>query len=129
MKTTMEKVVSHLCGWLADRGIMAIASEPAEIEDMLGTRAWYARKIKQMGYTDCIHIDLVDDNSFVAVLDDGTLMAGGSFMEQDGFTELMIERDIDIYDIYKFHTYSDPNDADNWLITCQPYEFYRVMGS
>lgn len=36
MKTTIEKVVSHLCEWLTDRGIMAIASE---IQPIVG-RKW-----------------------------------------------------------------------------------------
>ena len=73
---------------------------------------WYVKKLVECGKTDCIHIDLEECGSFIAVTDDCKLMSGFHVMIQDAILCIYVEYvDSDFgyepYQLLDIKTYSD----------------------
>lgn len=90
-KQICERMAKRLVDFLNSKGIEAksdFAFKP--VREVLRW-CYYVQKVKECGHTDCIHVDLPDAGSFIAVLEDGRLMSGFHFMIQDAIYCIGVE--------------------------------------
>ncbi|MBO7731840.1 MAG: hypothetical protein J6S67_04790 [Methanobrevibacter sp.] len=93
MRNVAEKVTRQLCDLLNNKGIKTESDFVLRPIDKTLRPSWYVEKLKQCGFTDCIHVGISDINAFFAVTDDGHIMTGGNFMILDAFAALSICED------------------------------------
>lgn len=87
MRNITENVARQLCGYLNEKGIKTESDFVLRSIDKTLRGSWYVDKVKQCGHTDCIHIEIDDENyhCFFVVCEDGTIMTGGNIFIWDAF--------------------------------------------
>ena len=84
------KTAKRLVDYLASKGIKTETDlKYRKISDTL-RGSWYVDKVKQCGYTDCIHID-VECGGFFAILNTGEIMTGQNVMINDAISNVIYE--------------------------------------
>ena len=84
----MESTLGKVCRLLKQYGIQTETDGNNGSPDKILRDSWYVRKLMALGYRQCIHVDLVDENCFLAILDNGRIMSGNNAMIQDAFQSL-----------------------------------------
>ena len=120
MRNVATKVARQLCDLLNNKGIKTESDFVLRPIDKTLRFSWYVCKVKQCGHTDCIHVDVSNEDiyGFFVVLEDGNIMTGGSCMINDAFAMIdwtieggeFIASKPELYDVYE-------NDDDVCIIT------------
>jgi len=111
----MANVAKKLCAFLNEKGIKAESNFYPRQIDMTLRPSWYVKKAKEIGYTDCIYIE-VKKCGFMAVLDNGDVMSGANFMIMDAFTCLSIDCGINEEKLQDFRAYFEKDYEEDLLV-------------
>ena len=125
----VKRILSKL-----DIDIKVSDTEFKPIRDVL-RESWYVDKLIKLGYKNCIHLDL--GNSFIAILDDDTLMTGRNCMIGDCFDTIMENADVPYSDAIKIlkynldrfdaQIYEDERDDENFLVIFEICALYGIV--
>ena len=90
-ETMAVRTAKNLVRLLNEKGVKCSSDyEYKPIRKVL-RECYYVKKLVECGRTDCIHIDLQDCGSFIAVTDDCKLMSGFHVMIQDAIYSIYLE--------------------------------------
>ena len=93
----IEKVAYMLSEYLEKKGICTTITPVVKPIESTLRWSWYVDKVKQCGHTECMHIDLNNEDTidmyntgacgsaFFVVLEDGSIMTGGNIFINDAF--------------------------------------------
>ena len=84
----MKRTLNKVCLLLKKYGIQTETDGSIGSPDKILRDSWYVRKLMELGYLHCVHIDLIGENCFLAVLDEGRVMSGNNVMILDAFQSL-----------------------------------------
>lgn len=125
----MENTLNKVCRLLNKYGIRTESDGHYDSPDKVLRDSWYVRKLMELGYSKCIHVDLVGENCFLAVLDGGRVMSGNNAMILDAFQSL--EEIVNPYGEYRavevmnrlgFEIHSNGGYDTDACIICPSYE-------
>lgn len=123
---TAQKIVDFLNG----KGIKAESDFTIRPVKKTLRDCWYVKKLVECGCTDCIHIDLKECGSFLAVTNDCKLMSGHHHMITDAIYAIFLDyvdtEDKDDYPHYHIpmKSYCD-EDCEMGMYLVEPFHFMR----
>ena len=106
---TNEKIATNVANklvkMLTEMGCETKVSSYRPISETLRS-SWYVKKVKEIGHTDCIYIDVYYDDfgmGFFCVLEDGKIMTGENVMISNPFSSIPVEKGNN--EVYYFENY------------------------
>lgn len=89
-KKIATNVAKKLIEYLSEKGIETECDFQYKSIDETLRSSWYVSKVKEVGHTDCIHVD-VKCGGFFAILESGEIMTGANVMISDAITSIIYE--------------------------------------
>jgi hypothetical protein len=126
----MKRTAENLCRMLGRYDIKATPDERVrKIEDTL-RMCWYVPRIKEMGFNECIYINMPKGMGFFIVTDTCEILTASNIMICDAIYDIMAERGCDDYDLFyqfKWHGKQEYEGSETGIIATELTQLNRVL--
>lgn len=128
----MRQTANNLCRVLKRYGIEAKPDRRiCRIEKIL-RMCWYVPRIKEMGYNECIYIDMPDGMGFFVVTDTCEILTASNFMICDAIEDILLDIGyfddmMDTFSKFKWRGRQEYEDSDYGIIVTQVTQLERAM--
>jgi hypothetical protein len=128
----MKRTAENLCRMLWRYDIKATPDERIrKIEDTL-RMCWYVPRIKEMGFNECIYINMPEGMGFFIVTDTCEILTASNIMICDAIQDVLLEcgYDDDMYDAFlrfKWHGKQEYEDSETGIIATEVTQLERAI--
>ena len=128
----MRQTANNLCRVLRKYGFEATPDKSIKAIEKTLRMCWYVPRIKEMGYKECIYINMPEGMGFFIVTDTCEVLTASNIMICDAIQDVLLEvgYDDDMYDAFnrfKYKGIAEYEGAETGIIVTQVTQLERVI--
>ena len=126
----MKRTAENLCRVLGRFGFEATSDKEIRPIEKTLRSCWYVPRIKEMGYKNCIYIDMPKGMGFFIVTDTCEVLTASNIMICDAIYDMLVEMGCeDFWAFYRFkwHGKQEYEDSETGIIATEVTQLDRVL--
>lgn len=126
----MKRTAENLCRLLGRYDIKATPDKEIKPIEKILRMCWYVPRIKEMGYKNCIYINMPEGMGFFIVTDTCEVLTASNVMICDAIYDIMAERGCDdcgLFLQFKWHGKQEYEGSETGIIATELTQLSRVL--
>jgi hypothetical protein len=126
----MRQTANNLCRVLRKYGFEATPDKSIKAIEKTLRMCWYVPRIKEMGYKECIYINMPEGMGFFIVTDTCEVLTASNIMICDAIYDALMEigyEEFDAFFRFKWHGKQEYEDSETGIIATEVTQLDRLL--